>query len=340
VGLISDNQRGGIVRQQLRCARVTARGCTNPPRPNEEIIVRYEHPDGYPVYRTVTTDAAGCYSDFLVVAEGGAWEVTAEYPGDDCSGPASAGPGTVGVSLPPRDVDGDGVPPEREPQGDHDGDGLIGIFDPDSDNDGTPDGEEPPGDCDRDGLPNITDPDSDNDGIPDGRDRTPCGPDGPDGPDGPGGPGLTPSDGRLGYSFHVGSAHPIGDLNREADANIHVAADIRYPLTDRVELLGLFGFSQFSEETATTLDHRHWLHLNVDAQILFPTSSPLNLYLRGGFGVYEPKAGSTELGINLGLGGRIPLQGPFSLEFGADYHRINTDEDTEFFTLQLGVLFR
>lgn len=311
-----------------RCRAITVQGCTIPPRPNEEIVVRYEHPSGYPVYRTVTTDAAGCYSDFLVVTEGGPWEVTAEYPGDDCNGGAVT-PGTVTtVDLPTTgDTDGDGLDDADEPQGDHDGDGTPGIFDPDSDDDGVLDGEEPDGDCDRDGLANVVDPDSDDDGVPDGRDATPCGQD-------------RPALSLLQYSFHVGSAHPLGDLDRSSDANVYASFDAGFRLTDRWNLKGVLGLAQFTAESAAAIEHPRWLHASVNLESLFPTPSGLRLYLRGGAGWYDSKSGSSDLGFNLGFGAQIPINAPFSLELGTDFHQIQDESDTRFLTLQLGVLFR
>ncbi|MDX1504028.1 MAG: hypothetical protein R3325_16840, partial [Thermoanaerobaculia bacterium] len=317
-----------VARAPRQCARIQAAGCTQPPRPNEEIVVRYLHPDGYPVYRTVTTDASGCYSDFLVVAEGGPWEVTAEYLGDECSGPAASGPRTVGVPLPrDTDPDGDGVPTGDEPQGDHDGDGVPGYLDPDSDGDGRPDGQELPGDCDRDGLANVIDPDSDGDGVPDGRDGSPCG----------GGVRLRGLD----YSFHVGSTHPMDRLNEIADANIYAQVDVGYDLTDRLRLKGMLGLAQLTAESAAGIEHPRWLHLSANVRWLGPASATgLRWYLQGGPGIYEPKSGSAESGLNLGLGGQVPVQGPFKLEFGTDYHQIQDDADSRFLTFHLGVIFR
>lgn len=311
-----------------KCAQVTVQGCTNPPRPNQQIVVRYEHPAGYPVYHTVTTDAAGCYSDFLVVTEGGPWEVSAEYPGDDCNGGATT-PGTVvTVGLPSSgDTDGDGRPDPDEPQGDHDQDGIPGIFDDDSDADGVKDGDESAGDCDRDGLANVVDPDSDNDGVRDGRDLTPCGK-------------GDPRYGRFETSFHVGSAHPLGRLDDVADANVYVAADLGYRLTDRFTLRGLFGLAQSTAETAALIEHPRWLHMSVNLEATLPTPTGLRLYARVGPGWYLPKSGSGALGFNVGVGGRIPIKAPFSLEFGTDLHNLTDDADTRFLTLHLGVLFR
>lgn len=165
-----------------QCAIISAMGCTQPPRPNEMVTVRYRDPAGNPVYREVMTDEYGCFEDAYVAVEGGTWEASSHYPGDDCSGPAFS---SVDVSVPliqTGDQDGDGLADEDEVQGDADGDGIPNHLDRDSDNDGIPDGEElydpdapdngserdPLRDADGDGLDNVVDPDSDNDGIPDG----------------------------------------------------------------------------------------------------------------------------------------------------------------------------
>jgi sugar lactone lactonase YvrE len=155
---------------QGNCAVIVAEGCTGPARPNATIVVKYEDPAGNPVHREVVTDENGCYGDFYVTSEGGAWEVGAYYPGTPCFGPAID---FLGVSIPlpnTGDRDGDGLPDEDEVQGDADGDGIPNHLDKDSDNDGLRDGEEPPGDADQDGFDNVVDTDSDNDGVPDGSD--------------------------------------------------------------------------------------------------------------------------------------------------------------------------
>ena len=85
-----------------KCYTLTTTGCTNPVRPNEDIIIRYEDPEGNPVYRTVRTDAMGCYSDTYVVADGGEWKVTVKYPGSKCGGSSVTGVEVVIVPLPPK----------------------------------------------------------------------------------------------------------------------------------------------------------------------------------------------------------------------------------------------
>ncbi len=81
----------------VECRSVNTKGCTDPPRPYEHITLTYTGPDGKPVYHDVVTDQNGCFEDFLMNAQGGAWSVRAEYQGDVCTAPAEAGTQTVQV---------------------------------------------------------------------------------------------------------------------------------------------------------------------------------------------------------------------------------------------------
>lgn len=239
--------------------------------------------------------------------------------------------------LPPSDgdCDDDGIPDSIEGQLDSDGDGLPDACDEDSDADEVPDNKEGDGapleDVDGDGIVNMRDPDANNNGIIDGLDPDPYTVVRPGG-------GF--DDRRFGYSFHIGSAHPLGDFDERADANIYVQADLSYRLLDHVDLVGRIGLAQFTEDVSADFDNPYWLHSSANLLRLFPTSTGLSWYVQGGLGWYVPENGSNELGFNLGFGARLPLQAPFALEIGTDYHNIQTDESTEFFTVQLGVLFR
>jgi len=78
-----------------RCGRIAIKGCLHPPIAGQEIILKYVDPLGNVVYRTVTTDANGCFEDFFVSVTGGTWQVSAEYPGGKCEAPVVEGPITV-----------------------------------------------------------------------------------------------------------------------------------------------------------------------------------------------------------------------------------------------------
>jgi hypothetical protein len=151
---------------------------------------------------------------------------------------------------------------------------------------------------------------------------------------------------RFTHSFHVGSAHPLGDLDSLSDASIHVDVDLSYRFGDRTPTgTALFakllvGLNQFSAEIITGIEHPRWINASVNLQAVFPTGSGLRPYVQAGPGVYWPKSGPSDVGFNLGIGAQVPLGGVFSLEFGLDYHQIQVKPVTRFVTIQLGALYR
>ncbi len=77
------------------CGRIGASGCVEPPQAGVEIILRFVDPLGNVTYRTVVTDANGCFEDFMVSTTPGTWQVDAEYPGGKCEAPDKTRPVTV-----------------------------------------------------------------------------------------------------------------------------------------------------------------------------------------------------------------------------------------------------
>ena len=143
-------------------------------------------------------------------------------------------------------------------------------------------------------------------------------------------------------SFHVGSTHPLQDLDSLADANIHARLNLDYAFTTYLRLMLMLGINQFTAESYLNIEHPRWSNISLNCKALFPSPSgtPLMYYIQAGCGYYLPKTGNNEIGLNIGAGWQIPLGAPFSLEFGLDYHHIFTDDPTQFLTWQLGVLFR
>jgi len=162
-------------RKEQACATLVIKGCTSPPRPNQEMTIIYQDPAGNPVFKDITTDAQGCFNDTHFVTEGGEWKTTAIYPGNGCYSSAKNITETNVPGPVNHDQDDDKRNDKDEVQGDEDGDNIPGQLDPDSDNDGIIDGNEPLGNYDCDSYDNMIDPDSDDDGTPDGKDQTPYG---------------------------------------------------------------------------------------------------------------------------------------------------------------------
>jgi len=149
------------------------------------------------------------------------------------------------------------------------------------------------------------------------------------------------------YSWHVGSANPLGTLDSLTDANIHFAIDFGYELGRRMDdasywnLKLIVGFNQFTAEIPTAIPHPHWTNISANVPLVTaPRPSGLRMYLQAGPGYYIPKSGSSDPGFNVGLGGLIPVGAPFNAQLGVDIHQIQTKPVTRFYTVQLGVLFR
>lgn len=115
-----DNERdkeGGYDVYACPCMVIEAQGCTNPPLKNDEIEIRYRDDEGNPAYHFVTTDEHGCFHDFMVVTDGGTWDVTVNAGGEDCIAPVS---GTQKVYVP--------LPTDRGDDPDFDKPGMVTSF--------------------------------------------------------------------------------------------------------------------------------------------------------------------------------------------------------------------
>jgi hypothetical protein len=75
-----------------RTCALTTEGCTTPPQPNAQVAVIYTAPDGTKQVRYVTTDANGCYSDTVTVANPGLWETQVVLEETDCREEAKTPP--------------------------------------------------------------------------------------------------------------------------------------------------------------------------------------------------------------------------------------------------------
>ncbi|TYP75266.1 FG-GAP-like repeat-containing protein [Aquimarina intermedia] len=155
-------------------------------------------------------------------------------------------------------------------------------------------------------------------------------------------PGGDPKNKDILWGFHVGSSHPLGKFNSYADANIHLRLDATYSIKPHLNAVLMAGFSQFTTDFSSGLDNTWWTNLSVNAQIYTNMSSGWFSYAQAGSGYYWKKSGSgSNVGMNIGVGGIVPLaSGPFAIRFGVDYHRVFNDNNVDYLTAQLGVMWR
>jgi len=145
---------------------------------------------------------------------------------------------------------------------------------------------------------------------------------------------------RLYNSFHVGATYPVGSIDPDNDSSIHIHADGAYLVNGSLHFVVMAGLNQFTAENNTANRHLRWFNISANIKALSIPVGGKRYYLQGGFGYYLPKVGSHSLGLNVGAGIQFIISDSFSLEWGADYHRIFTDNPVNFLTFQLGVLFR
>lgn len=139
-------------------------------------------------------------------------------------------------------------------------------------------------------------------------------------------------------SVHAGTAIPVGDFDTLYKPGVMLGLDVDYHLSRQVSLVGLLGYNEFKADTAVVSD-TYWLNASLNGKFEF-TTNPIRPYLNGGLGIYIPESGSSEPGLNLGIGVLRNLTPQYILSLGADYHHIFTSgEDIEFYTAHLGVIF-
>ncbi len=140
-------------------------------------------------------------------------------------------------------------------------------------------------------------------------------------------------------SVHVGAAMPQGSFNSLYDSNYSLALDLDYHLNPQLSLVGTAGYDSFTAGSSAVSD-TYWWRLTANAKYVI-TPGRLQPYVTAGIGAYFPENGSTEPGLNAGLGLDYSINSQLSFEAGVDYHFIFTGgSDTEYLTPHIGVLRR
>ncbi len=119
----------------------------------------------------------------------------------------------------------------------------------------------------------------------------------------------------------------IPEDSRALDPGLSAAVGVEAEITNRFSVLGTLGMDQFDpnfEIRRATLSGRMYLRDGV----------PLLPYLEAGAGLYDADPGSSEAGVNAGLGVRWDFRPALSLEGIAQRHHV---KDFDYWTVQLGL---
>ncbi len=143
---------------------------------------------------------------------------------------------------------------------------------------------------------------------------------------------------RTSFSLHGGWAFPRGAFGRSHDPGPSLTLDAEYRFKPRFAFVGLVGYHAFPAATANA-DDTFWI--NVSANLRHDWSAGAwRPFVGGGIGLYIPEHGSSELGINASVGAGHAMSPGWTLELGADYHRVFTaGDDIEFVVSRIGAVF-
>ncbi len=139
------------------------------------------------------------------------------------------------------------------------------------------------------------------------------------------------------FSIHSGISDPHGGLGSTQDDGATLNLDFVHDVSDHVAWDLRLGVSEL-DGLGSNPDMDILTFLG-NARYTFNPADPVRLFINGGGGLYHFDPGDTELGLNLGLGLRIPLSPRFSLEATYNYHNaLTASPDLEFDRLQAGLL--
>ena len=90
----------------------------------------------------------------------------------------------------------------------------------------------------------------------------------------------------------------------------------------------------------TTPRDTHWWSLSANLKYVL-RQAPWQPYVTGGLGIYLPKTGSAEPGVNFGLGVGRAFRPSWTFEAGGAYHNVFAqDGDVSFSVLRVGLIRR
>jgi hypothetical protein len=142
---------------------------------------------------------------------------------------------------------------------------------------------------------------------------------------------------RWGGSFHLGTTLPFGDFGNTFDVGVMAGVDIEYRIAPRISLVGLLGHNSFQAASPSVSDTYFW-NISVNGRYEL-ADGPLRPYVNFGPGIYIPKSGSSDPGVNLGVGVLRDLGLQTVLAVGADSHRVFTKgEDATFMVFHVGLI--
>ena len=139
-------------------------------------------------------------------------------------------------------------------------------------------------------------------------------------------------------SLHLGVAEPRGTFANSYDSDLSLALDYSHHFTRQLSGVATLSYHRFDAGSSAVSD-TYWWSISANAKYEL-TPNSLRPFVTSGVGLYKPESGSTDPGLNVGVGVDLDISPDWVLEAGIDYHHIFTSSsDTDFAVARIGLLY-
>jgi len=140
------------------------------------------------------------------------------------------------------------------------------------------------------------------------------------------------------FSIHGGLSFPLSNLSNNYKMGFNIQGDLEYIISNNLSTRALVGYSRFPAKIAGMDDFKIInTNLLVRYYWIFKAFKP---FLEAGPGYYRLNNSVNKMGSSIGAGIRFDLNPKIALELGGNYHRINTNPDTQYINLGGGLILK
>jgi hypothetical protein len=139
--------------------------------------------------------------------------------------------------------------------------------------------------------------------------------------------------------FQIGGGFPVRSFDEDYNVGIGLGGSLGFRLSPNFSAVVLLGYNSFTAgfaggENTSFLD----ISFNLRSEMV---KYPVNVFINAGAGIYFPRSGSVERGVNVGAGVSYSWKTDWAIELGGDFHLINSvGTDPNFFVTYARLVHR
>ena len=139
--------------------------------------------------------------------------------------------------------------------------------------------------------------------------------------------------------FQISGGFPVRSFDEDYNVGIGLGGSLGFRLSSNFSTVVLLGYNSFTAGFAEGEDTSFLnLSLNLRSELV---KYPVNVFINAGAGIYIPRSGSVERGVNVGLGVSYSWKTEWAIEVGGDFHLINSiGTDPNFFVTYARLIHR